>query len=140
MKMKHEVDPKKQLFSKVESYLNHIKITGSQVLLAIYVKPQKTSGGIILSDKIRDEDRWQGKVGLVLKHGVMVASEEDNDFFGDIEVKVCDWVVFRPADGFPLVTFNERYGEEGEDRDVELRLLSDRRLIKAVIEDPDSIW
>ena len=42
---------------------------GDQILVATYVQPRRTAGGILLPDKSVDEDRWQGKVGLLLKKG-----------------------------------------------------------------------
>lgn len=67
----------------------------NQVLIGIYVRPEKTKGGIILTDSNRGEDKWQGKVGLVLKKGSLAFQGPE---FGD-DVEVGDWVVYKVSDG-----------------------------------------
>lgn len=49
--------------------LDGYSVLGTNILVATYIKPRLTAGGIIMTDKSVDEDRWQGKVGLVLKMG-----------------------------------------------------------------------
>jgi co-chaperonin GroES (HSP10) len=74
----------------------------NQILLAIFVRPEKTKSGIFLSDTTLQEDLYQGKAGLVLKKGPMAfTSDERNDFAG-LDVSEGDWVVIRPSDGFSL--------------------------------------
>lgn len=41
----------------------------ANVLVATYVRPEKTAGGIIIPGNSIHEDRYQGKVGLVLALG-----------------------------------------------------------------------
>lgn len=43
--------------------------TGYRIMVAQYVRPTKTKGGIILTDSTRKEDVYQGNVGLVLSLG-----------------------------------------------------------------------
>lgn len=42
---------------------------GWRLLVLQYVRPERSSGGIIFADKTKDEDKWQGRVGLVLATG-----------------------------------------------------------------------
>jgi hypothetical protein len=62
--MNHAVEPAKVLTDELGS-LDDIQVFNNEVLVAIYVRPEKTNSGIILPGQTRDEDRHQGKVGLV---------------------------------------------------------------------------
>ncbi len=130
MTMQHDVDPRIAIWDSVKSYIDDVHLTGSQVLIGIYVRPEKTKGGIILTDQYRDEDKYQGKAGLILKMGAMPLNDDDKLFFGEKLPKVDDWVVYRPSHGFPLQFKNK----------VECRILEDVRLIKAIVAEPDMVW
>ena len=51
MEMQHEVDPKTAILDKV-SDLTGVEVFGSDVLVALYIPPEKTKSGIILADEI----------------------------------------------------------------------------------------
>ena len=68
IKMSPAIDPRKDLLDRVGN-LDELKIFNNQVLIATYIRPEKTKGGIIMTQNTRDEDRYQSKVGLVLKFG-----------------------------------------------------------------------
>jgi len=57
-------DPKAALMKGLGKHGTHV--FHSKVLVALYVRPAKTKGGIWLSDKTVEEDRYQGTVGLVI--------------------------------------------------------------------------
>lgn len=67
---------------------------GYYVLLAIFKRPEKTRGGIILADRTRDEDDYQGRVGLVLAVGDHAYRSDKFREFDDEWVSPGDWVVF----------------------------------------------
>lgn len=71
----------------------------TDVLVATYVKPRKTAGGILLPEKSVDEDRWQGKVGLVLKlgEGAFKHGAWGNAYEGTVP-EVGDYVTFHTSD------------------------------------------
>lgn len=73
----------------------------NQLLLGIYIKPEKSAGGIIFTDKTRAEDQWQGKVAVVLDKGPM-AFRSDASVRFENDVQVGDWVVYRVSDGFSI--------------------------------------
>lgn len=100
--MEHDVDPKQTVLDAVGD-IEAVEITGVQILVGTYLRPEKTSGGILLTDTIRDEDIYQGKVGMVLKvaPGAFVDGGPDAKFNGFI-VKPGDWVFYRVADGFSM--------------------------------------
>lgn len=97
-----------------------IQLLRNRVLVASFIRPEKTSGGIIRPDATREEDKWQGKAGLVLAVGPSafdfdeVREEIANDIIDAsahevaaiIELvrdryhipRVGDWVFFRGSD------------------------------------------
>jgi len=133
--MLHEIEPRALIQDKVGD-LKNVEIFGNDVLVAIYKRPEKTKSGIILSEKYRDEDIYQGKVGLVLKVGPVAFVDEDNNTFRDI--RVGDWVVFRPSDGWQ-VTLNTLKGNISKENTVDCRILSDVSIRMRVLH-PDSIY
>ena len=68
MIMDHAVDPKQKLLEDLGD-LSTVEIFNNQILVAVYIRPNKTKSGIYLSDQSREEDKVQGKVGLVVKKG-----------------------------------------------------------------------
>lgn len=129
LKMEHKEDPKQEIIANAGD-LASVKLFGAQMLVGIYKRPEKTKSGLILTDKYRDEDIWQGKVGLVLKMGTISPDGEDGQYFGEHPIAVGDWVVFRPSDGWPLSVGGGQ----------ECRILEDIRRVKMAIESPDSVW
>ncbi len=125
MKMSHDIDPRDELLKKFEPYTKDLQLTGCAVLVAIYKRPEKTKGGLILTDAYRDEDEFQGKVGLIIK------MNNFTEFNLGCEYKVGDWVMFRASDGMPFLL--------GE-KDGICRAFKDHRTILMKIPEPDIIW
>lgn len=82
--------------------LSKLEIMHNQILVGIYMRPEKTAGGIILTDKTIDEDKWQGKVGLVLKKGPQAFKSDGTTDFAGQTVEEGDWLVYRVSDGFAI--------------------------------------
>jgi len=127
MKMNHEVDPAQEIINSVGD-LKDFELFNNQLLVGIYIRPQKTKSGIILTDKTVEEDRYQGKVGLVLKVGPTAFIDEKGEWFKGVVVSEGDWVVFRPSDGWALSI-------EGQP----CRILEDYT-VRARIQQPDAVW
>jgi len=125
--MNHEVDPKKSVVDELGD-LNNIKVFNNQVLVAIYKRPQKTKSGILLTDDTRNEDKYQGKVGLVVKMGPLAFVDDDETWFKDVEIKEGDWIFFRPSDGWQMNVHG-----------VDCRVLRDVD-IRGTINEPDQVW
>lgn len=82
--------------------LSGLSIMHNQILVGIWMRPEKTAGGIILTEKTVEEDKWQGKVGLVMAKGPLAfINDGANDFHGQ-DVEVGDWVIYRVSDGFSI--------------------------------------
>ena len=62
--------------------------------------PQKPFDSDMLKPK--EEDVWQGKVGLVLKAGPNAFVNPDDGSLYEQRVDVGDWVVFKVGDGWQL--------------------------------------
>ncbi len=127
MLMIHENDPADELMKSVGD-LSEYKVFSNWILVGTYVRPEKTASGIYLTQSTIDEDKFQGKVGIVLKKGPLAFVDDINVSFHGQNVEVGDWVSFRLSDS-TKVSVNG----------VPCRLLSDTA-IKMVIPAPDKVW
>ena len=125
--MDHVVDPKKDILDRLGD-LSGIELFNNQILCAVYVRPNKTKSGIYLSDKTVDEDRFQGKVGLLVAAGPEAFNDTSGQWFNDVNFNVHDWLVFRPSDGWSITV-----------NGVLCRIMSDTQ-VKARISSPDQVW
>lgn len=121
--MLHEMDPKDETRERIGP-VEGITVTGHQVLVGIYVRPEQTRGGLFLPETHRREDVFQGKVGLVLAVGpeAFVPSEQ---YPFKVRAEVGDWVVFKVADGWPFRINNDR-GDCRMLDDMDVRLIVDK--------------
>jgi co-chaperonin GroES (HSP10) len=126
MLMSHDVDPKEAILQEIGD-LSQVELFHNQVLLAVYIRPEKTKSGLILTDNHRDEDRYQSKVGLLVKRGPM-AFEQDGNWFQGLTFEVNDWLVFRPSDGWSITV-----------NGVLCRIFDDIN-IKGRVPHPDAVW
>jgi hypothetical protein len=109
--------------------ISGLNVLGNQLLLGIYMKGAKI-GSIYIPDKTQDEDRFQGKVGLVLKKGPSAFVSDANHAFSAEEeaIKEGDWLVYRVSDGFPI-----------DINGVHCRLIEDQDL-KLTVTDPAIVY
>jgi len=133
MLMVHPTDPAKALRDAIGD-VSDIEVFNTQVLCAIYVRPEKSAGGIFLPDATRDEDKIQGKVGLVLKKGPTAFNDPEGKWFQGVEVAENDWVYFRPSDGWSITVKNFKTGGA-----FICRILEDT-LIRGKVSHPDRVW
>lgn len=88
------------LVNELENYRG-VKTQGWNILVRLYVQPEKTKGGLIVSSKIRDEDQYKNCVGLVVQKSN--ASYEDPRYKQTGHwCKVGDWVVFPRHAGYKI--------------------------------------
>ncbi len=126
MIMSHEDDPKNKILEDLGD-LSEIELFHNQVLLAVYLRPQKTKSGLYLTDKHVDEDRFQSKVGLLVKSGPQ-AFEQDGNWFSGVNFNDHDWLVFRPSDGWSITV-----------NGVLCRIFDDIN-IRGRVPHPDAVW
>lgn len=108
--------------------LSGVTVMFNQILVATYVAPEKTRGGIIRPNSAVDEDKYQGKVNLVLKVGPTAFINDDGTPFEGETVKEGDWIVSRVGDGWALTV-----------NGVPCRVLTDRN-IRLKIADPQIVF
>ena len=125
--MEHEVDPRDKLLADVGN-TDDIEVFNNQVLCAVYIRPQKTSKGLFLPDQTTDEDRFQSKVGLILKMGEAAFNDPRGQWFQGVDLKVNDWIVFRPSDGWAISVGG-----------ISCRMFEDKD-IRGRIQHPDRVW
>jgi len=129
--MFHEKDPQSRILEEVGD-LSGVEIFNNQVLCAVYRRPEKTKGGILLPGSNLDEDKYQSKVGLILKMGAS-AFKPDSEWFKGVSFSEHDWVVFRPSDGWSITVKTNDGGE------VLCRIIDDVH-VKGRVSHPDHVW
>ena len=125
--MEHDIDPRKAILKTIGK-LDDVEIFNNQLLCAVYIRPEKTKGGIFLPDQHRSEDKFQGKVGLVLKKGSKAFVDDTNTWFDNVDINIHDWIVYRPSDGWSITV-----------NGVLCRILDDIS-IRGRIQHPDQVW
>lgn len=129
MDMLHEAEPAKVLLDRLAGWQDKIKLAGTNVLVAIYVRPQQTASRIHLPDSVRDEDKYQGKVGLVVAMGPLAfIPDEKRGISFPQEAAIGDWVIVRGADSWQLKV-----------NGVDCRMMSDVA-IRGTTPDPDKVY
>lgn len=127
MLMEHEEDPREKLLKEIGD-LSQIELFNNQLLLAVYLRPEKTKSGFYLPDQNREEDKFQSKVGLLVKMGPSAFEDSDGAWFKDLEINLHDWLVVRPSDSWSI-TING----------VLCRVIEDS-LVKMRVPHPDAAW
>ena len=100
MPMSHDEDPKQNLLDQLGD-ISQVELFHNQVLLAVYLRPEKTKSGLILTANHLDEDKYQSKVGLLIKRGPL-AFEQDGNWFTGMTFQDHEWLIFRPSDGWSI--------------------------------------
>lgn len=127
MIMEHEIDPAESIRNEMGD-ISSVEVFNNQVLVAVYIRPQKTKSGIILTNQTTDEDRYQSKVGLVLKKGPQAFEDISGQWFDGLNIEEGDWIVFRPSDGWNITVNN-----------VLCRIIDDVN-IRGRVDQPDRVW
>jgi hypothetical protein len=88
------------ILKDLEVYLDHIDLNRNRVMVATYVEPAITSGGIMLPPKTLDESRFQGKAGLLIAKGPLAFKWDDPEGLESPEPEIGDWIFYRASDTF----------------------------------------
>lgn len=127
MTMQHDTDPAETLLTEIGD-LKEIELFNNQVLVGVYIRPKKTKSGIFLTDQTTDEDRYQSKVGLLLKLGPRAFEANDEGWFAGETFTPGEWLVFRPSDGWQITV-----------NGVLCRILNDTQ-VRGRVKHPDQVW
>lgn len=101
LKMAHDVDPADYLLEKLGD-MSGITLMHNNILVATYVRPERTASGIILADTTRKEDEHQGKAGLVVKLGPLAFKDDAVNKFHGQTLSIGEWVFYRISDGWQM--------------------------------------
>jgi hypothetical protein len=133
-------DTKQQIIDKVGD-LSGYDVANNEVLVAIYLRPEKTAGGIILTANNLKEDLYQAKAHLVLKIGSacrFVRTDEKTGITYGVPIALHDWVVIKPSDAWAL-DVNTRPDVMDRKDFVPCRMVFDDQ-IRAKIAHPSMVW
>ena len=123
--MLHKIDPRTEIIEKFGKVLDGFEILNNEVLIATYLRPETTKGGIILTPKVLGEDVFQGKVGLVVKVGPSCD-------FPTVPIALHDWVMIKSSDGLAMEILS------GNDK-IPCRLAMDQ-YVRVKLADPQLVW
>jgi co-chaperonin GroES (HSP10) len=104
-KMVHETDPRDDILKAVgmkrtDKGIPGFELLKNDVIVGIYTRPEKTAGGIIITQKTQQEDQYQGKAALVLMKGpTAFVSDKHYQFMPEQNVDVGDWVALWVTEG-----------------------------------------
>jgi co-chaperonin GroES (HSP10) len=121
-------DPKKVVMDAVGSAIDEISVFGNRVLVATAPHCERSKGGIIFTDKAVDENKYQGKVGLVLKMGDAAFSYDGSYEWVGEKPEVGSWVFYRTPDSWEC-------GLNG----ISCRFIRDEHIV-GELNSPDAIW
>lgn len=113
-------DPAKEIIDKAGN-LDDVEVFYNKVLCGIYIRPEKTKGGVFMTDDHRAEDLYQGKAAVVLKVGPTAFVDDGQAQFRGQKVEVGDVIVFRPSNGLKM-KINKTDCVLLQDVQVELRI------------------
>lgn len=129
MRMVHLEDPKQKLLDELGEIPEGI-VNLNKILVACYRRPEKTVGGIILTDRANDEDVWQGKVGLIIAMGPTAFQDDEANKFHGLKYEVGDWVWFVQASD----------GKACQVNGVPCRVFLAEGLLSGTVPSPDLVW
>lgn len=129
MQMFHDEDPAVVHMRKIGNLAEMgIELLFSQILVMDYQRPEKLASGLLVPGQTRDEERYQGKSGLVIMKGpTAFVDQGEVKFFGQ-NVNVGEWVIYRRSDGWEM-QINE----------CNCRVLQDVH-VKMKVPGPDTVW
>lgn len=130
-------DPRQTLIDSIgRTQIENFEPALNLVLVGTYVRSDRSPGGIYLGgDRTRAEDRFQGKIGLVLKLGPTVNTQPRAKLFAGDPLKVGEWIMYRASDASEFFFVDKKTGMDGSSA----RLIEDG-LIFARVKDPEAIY
>lgn len=108
--------------------LNGLRILFNRVLVAIYIRPERTKGGIIRPGSNVEEDLWQSKVGVIVKMGQDAFRDDAHVSFYGQRCEIGDWIGFKIGDTWDLLV-----------RDVPCRFIEDAN-VRCSLDDPRIVF
>ena len=133
-------DPKEELWEKLGD-IDDIEVFNNQVLVAVYIRPKTMQLGgkeFILTDNTTAEDRYQSKIGMILKMGPGAFQDAKGVWFAGSEFRQGDLVVYRSSDGLAMELVNPK-SETLKDSKVLCRVLDDTA-VRMRVNNVSRVW
>jgi hypothetical protein len=127
MRMQHDIDPREKLLADIGD-LSNVEIFNNKLLVAVYIRPEKSKSGLYMPDQNREEDKFQSKVGLLVKKGNLAFEDDEGKWFQDVEINMHDWLIVRPSDAWSITV-----------NGVLCRIVDDA-LVQGRVAHPDDAW
>lgn len=123
----HGEDQKQAILKHLGTVVD-FDLATNRVLVATYIEPNVSKGGIFFTDGRTNESKYQSKVGFILKKGAMAFQDDATTKFAGFNPDIGDWVFYRPSSGLEM-------GYRG----VHVRMFADQDIAGTVYR-PDLIW
>jgi co-chaperonin GroES (HSP10) len=94
-------DPKKAILAALGD-LTGAEVFDDLVLVATFIRNEKTKAGLYLPTEHLKEDEYQGKVALVVKTGPLAYGEWESDRDKGQKAAIGSWIVAAIKDGWPV--------------------------------------
>jgi co-chaperonin GroES (HSP10) len=91
-------DPKQVVFDAILPLIENFHLYRNEVLVVTAPNNTQSAGGIIMPEQYKKEQRFQGKIGLVVALGEIAFNDKDLWPNEETRPKVGTWVFFRTAD------------------------------------------
>lgn len=124
----YSADPRAVILDFLGDTLSGFTLACDKVLVATYRRAEKTAGGIIMTSNELDEDKFQGKAGIIIKLGSLAFKDDARTTHGEFSPKLHDWITFDP-----------NQGKQQEICGLHCRILGDKNILMQV-ENPNFIW
>ncbi len=114
--------------------MDDIDLFYGQVLVAKHIRETVGTMRLVASEQTKLEDRYQGKVGVVLKLGPLAFKTDTHRNFGGAMPQIGQWVMYGSSDGRDA----DLIGIDGLTH-IPCRILEDAE-VKGVLKYPARIW
>ena len=129
-------DPRQTIIDSIgQKEIDDYEPAANLILIGTYARSDVTKSGLFLGgDRTRQEDRFQGKVGLVLKMGPAVNHPSRPMVFAT-PLKVGDWITYRASDALEFFFVDPKKPLDG----TSARLLEDGLVMSRIV-NPEAIY
>jgi co-chaperonin GroES (HSP10) len=128
LRYKEGEDPKAVITEAIGNALNDVTVYGNRVLVATAPHCERSKGGILFTDGSIDENKYQGKVGLILKFGEGAFKYDGSYEWIGAKPVVGSWVFYRTPDSWEC-------GLNG----ISCRFIRDEYIVGEVAA-PNTVW
>ena len=141
LRLHHRTDPRQDIIDDMKEFIDHLKPVAALIALVMYERGKqkdndmaKSESGLLWIPDVKggviQEDKFQGKVGLVIAMGPLAFTEDDTHKWGNAVPKIHDWVMVSVGDTFSFDLPGPRRVRMVED--VNVKMIVSHEIIDAV--------